>query len=44
MSGITSRLVFAAIVVAFGTQSALAGDQCHTRLPIPRVAIFTICT
>jgi hypothetical protein len=27
MSGITSRLVFAAIVVAFGAQSALAGDR-----------------
>ena len=27
MSGVTSRLVFAAIVVAFGAQSALAGDR-----------------
>ena len=43
MSRITSRLVFAAIVVAFGTQSALAGDHA-TRGSTPRMAVFTICT
>ena len=43
MSRITSRLVFAAIVVAFGAQSALAGIMPRA-VTTPRMAVFTICT